>query len=402
MASIYYYKKKSSKIIPTFFYLLYFYFIVLLLSTDTKMGGGILNQISAGFFVVFCTAVVFLKKGNIPGSGKTIYNVAFVFFIFLIIRLALMIASDLSAAMLYVRNEVTILFWVVSFLFCIREFKSGLFDVICKLSKYLIIIAFVVFFHSIIIKLSYYRALGTIGAVNEAGSAYMLLPLIVVVLKGKPKIITFLLCLVVCAWSQKRQALLGMGVSSLILVLDLSREYFKSFKVVGVVLIIFSILFSSVVISNLFSGIIERQQYLNEKSDVADNGRTYLWEIAIDGYIDAPVVEKIIGGGPSASGRYIEQKTSVFMMPHNGFIEILCDYGIIGLICFIAFLVSLLRLCFRFPQGSEFRKFSFAILMSFIVSNTFSHAGNIWVLFLCISIGIICNNPMSYINLLKK
>lgn len=402
MAFLNYNKQKTSKIVSCFFYLLYLYLIVLFITSDPETGGGAFNQITAGLFVVFCSTVVIFKKKQISNKGKEIYYIVLVLFIFLIIRLALMMVSDLNAAMHYVRNEATILFWVVSLLYCIQEFKSKSLGIIYKFSKYLIFIAFIFFIYSIIIEYSYLQSINRIGAVNEAGSVYMLLPLIVIVFKGKPKIIAFLLCLMLCAWSQKRQALLGMGVSSLFLLMDIIKDYFKSFKILGIIIVVVSIIFSSVIFSNLFSGIIERQQYLNEKSDITDNGRSILWGTAIDGYLEAPLADKIIGGGASASGRYIESKTTIFMMPHNGFIEILCDYGLIGLICFLLFLFYILRLCFKFHRGSDYRKYTLTILMAFIVNNTFSHAGNIWAIFLCIALSIMCNNSTSHLTIFNS
>lgn len=373
----------------TYFFALLYLYLVVCLSTSTigTSGGGLLNQLSAALVIVYCSFKVFFSRKVVPSNGRSLYRLLFLFYIYIIARVLWMLVVDVGGAVMSLRYSFTILFWVVSLLFCFQEFAKTDSRVVSKLSTILIVIAFIVFFNSIIIEQRYWQLNDTIGAVNAAGSAYMLVPLIIIVLKRKARFVGFLLCLVVCAWSQKRQCLLGFALVSLFLLWDLFKAYFKSFKFFAVIILLITIVFSGFIVDKVFSGIIERQLYLTERDD-ADSGRLTIWEMAIDGYSDAPVMDQLFGGGPGAGARYVESiSRGWFVMPHNGFIEVLCDYGVFGVLLYVLFFLSLIRTTFTYPPGSSIRKILLGISLSWIMSNVVSHAGRVWAVFFCIALG---------------
>lgn len=384
------YGKKSSVSIRIYFYLIYFYLLVCLVGVDPEGGGGLINQVSAGLVIAFCSVKVLFSRKTVNTKNKSIYTVMFLFFVYLLLRLAIMFMVDSRLAMSSVRNEITILFWVTSLLFCVREFEESSYEHTNKLVIGFIVLSFLVFIRSLIIEKAYYQSISTIGAVNTAGSAYMLVPLILLALRGRRRLLLYLLCLVVCALSQKRQALLGFGCVSIFVFWDLVKEYFKTFKLIGVVLLFLGLFFSGFIVNKVFSGIIERQQYLSEQDELADNGRTQIWALTLDGYSDAPLLDQIIGGGPGTGGRYMEERTGGwFVMPHNAYIEILCDYGVVGLLIFISFLLVLMKSAFLYPRGSLQRKLILCVVLSWVVTNMVSHAGRIWTICFSIAIGMI-------------
>ena len=160
----------------------------------------------------------------------------------------------------------------------------------------------------------------------------------------------------------------------------------------GLIYLLLAFAFSTVIVDKVFSGIIERQQYLSEKSDHADSNRSLIWEMALDGYEGAPMVDKIFGGGPGTGARYVQLKAGWFVMPHNGFIEVMCDYGIVGLALYIAFFITLLIVSLKHPRGSIERKMLLGITVAWIMSNLVSHAGRVWAMYCCIALGyILCH-----------
>lgn len=378
--------------VSIFFFLLCTYLAVSIFFESAEgQGGGLVNQMLAGMVILYSGIKVFFTRKPINAKGKGAYNVLFLFLLYLLIRLAVMVFTDFKLALSSVRNEITILFWVMCFLFCLQEFHYADLKAISKWTRVLIFISFVLYFYSIFIRRSYLESIDKIGADNTAGSAYMLVPLVLLVLKGKMKYVGYVLCLIICAFSQKRQALLGFGLISIFMLVDLGKAYFKTFRMTGIFYLLLAIALSGTIFTGLFSGIVERQQYLEDKGD-SDSGRTMIWELAISGYAEAPLSDQLFGGGPGAGGRYVQERTGGwFVMPHNGYIEVLCDYGLIGLLLYIVFFISLLKLAFKFPRGSLFRKILLGVCLAWIMSNAVSHAGGIWIVFLCIAVGIMLN-----------
>ena len=73
------------------------------------------------------------------------------------------------------------------------------------------------------------------------------------------------------------------------------------------------------------------------------SGRISIWKASIQIYSEASFVEQLIGMG------IIEFKNKMFLyrgtriFAHNGFINLLCIHGLIGLIIFILFLYNLYK-----------------------------------------------------------
>ena len=380
--------------VPTllFYVILILYLLVCIYFADAEKGGGLINQISAGLLIVLCTLRAFFFRKEINPKGRFVYRVILVFYIYLLVRLLFMLMDDPQLALSSVRDEITIIFWASGLLFCVQEFYNEPLHKINNLSIIIVVLSFIVFINNIVIERNYFNSIEKIGAVNDAGSAYMLVPLIALVMKGKMKFFWYLLCLVICAWSQKRQALLGFATISIFILFDLIKYYFKNFKFTGIILILIVILFSGVIVNGVFSGIMERQQYLNERDD-SDSGRYFIWKSALEGFSEAPTINKVFGGGPGAGGRYVEERSGGwFVMPHNAFIEVMCDYGLIGLTIFLLFFFLLVKMAFNFPRESIQRKLLYCIIITWLVTNMVSHAGRIWLIYFSIAIGIILNS----------
>lgn len=383
-----------------FFLLLLLYLIVNMINTSETSGGGVLNQVISGLIIVFCTVRVLFRKNSVLPQGKSVYKILGLFLIYITTRFVVMLFVDYSTAMSSMRSLLTILFWGVCLLFCMNEFgRTDPLD-IERLSRILIVLSFIGFIYSILITRQYLQSIDEIGAVNSAGSAYMLVPLILLFLKGRLKHLGYLLCLVVCAWSQKRQCVLGFALVSVFVIVEMLKDYFRTFRYVGIIYLLLALAMSTKIMNVVFSGIIERQEYLNENSEISDSGRSVLREFALDGFNDAKTPKKIFGGGPGTGGRYVEQRLGIFVAPHCGFIEVLCDYGIIGFVIYMLFFLSLLKTSLRFPRGSIKRKLLLGIFLAWVMSNLVSHAGRIWTMYFCIAIGCILffdypreNNP---------
>lgn len=373
-----------------FYILLYLYIVVSIINSAATVGGGFLSQVSGILIVMNCVLQVLFGKQKIPVLHVKLYNITKFFALYVCARIFFLFFQDSHMALLYIRNSVTMLFWVISLLFCIKYFSKASDKSLAIMNKILIVVGLAYFFYALFLQRNYFMAEDVIGASNAATSAYMLLPIIFLFSKRKMKILFYIICLLICAWSQKRQSLLGFGIISLFLIIDLIKTYFHAFKIMGIIYLIVALFCGTVIFNYLFSGVIERHEYLESKESV-DNGREELRQLAIIGFKEASTVDKIFGGGPGTGGRYIESKTGMYIYPHCGYIEIMCDYGIIGFILYIFFFWRLFITAINYPRKTLSRKLLLAICVSWAFVSFYSHAGGIWFIFYSIAIGIIVN-----------
>ena len=94
------------------------------------------------------------------------------------------------------------------------------------------------------------------------------------------------------------------------------------------------------------------------------SGRTEMWQTLLD---DLRGMAIVFGRGAGAAGRLIDRYFPDLGHPHNDFLRLLYDFGVVGLGWWVMFLVLILctmaggvRRCFRVPPGS-YRSARFAV-----------------------------------------
>ena len=112
-------------------------------------------------------------------------------------------------------------------------------------------------------------------------------------------------------------------------------------------------------------------------------GRIYIYSLQI--YSEANFFEKIIGVGSTQSSLRMESKLGQRLFPHNGFLVLLLNNGIIGLILFLAFLIKVLK-SQRFL--SKDNQFFIRSLMLAYLTMTFFQNYDILYMYLILVIGI--------------
>jgi O-antigen ligase len=72
-----------------------------------------------------------------------------------------------------------------------------------------------------------------------------------------------------------------------------------------------------------------------ERDVALDSARKFLWTVALDAFQSSP----IIGIGPLQYPAYIFNISTKAAHPHNIYLQVLAEYGLIGFICFISILI---------------------------------------------------------------
>ena len=232
---------------------------------------------------------------------------------------------------------------------------------------------------------------GVLAGINVAGSVYMIVPLVMLTFKKEKKVLLFLLCAWLCIASAKRQAVGGMAIVSLFCIKDLYDTFFKKNKLYGILAVIFlmgSAYISRNYIHHAFDRLKQRQETIEERGGEIDSGRAELRRTAYTGFEEAEFSVKLFGGGTGTGTAYINRYLDQYRAPHCGFIEVLCDYGLIALSLYVAFFLALLFYTFRLSTWN-LKLMWLAICGAFIFCNAISHAGNLNFIYLAIAIGYI-------------
>ena len=108
-------------------------------------------------------------------------------------------------------------------------------------------------------------------------------------------------------------------------------------------LFIFSWVLSNETMMNRITG--ERASSSETESfEQLGSGRGMLYLTSLKIYTEANITEKIFGAGQSEAKQRMEVKTGIPFVPHNGFLQLLLNNGILGLLLFLFFIRNIYKL----------------------------------------------------------
>ena len=175
-------------------------------------------------------------------------------------------------------------------------------------------------------------------------------------------------------WSGSRGAILGFSVAIISCFFLVCYRALTSGKIprpykvlVGVGVSVF-FLISAFVYS--FFSVFRDFLRLADLQEVTGSGRDMLWIEAIDLFHGSGFLIKILGHGGGAAWTLNYSKDS-FKAVHNDYITILIDYGLLGLVFFVAFNLFLLFKAAR--SGFDFLPFYPIFLVIFMMTNDVSN-----------------------------
>ena len=87
-------------------------------------------------------------------------------------------------------------------------------------------------------------------------------------------------------------------------------------------------------------------------SEDKGSGRDIVWRNVLDTYSKSPVLEKIIGHG-HYSAIIVNRGHNIDLSAHNDFLEVLFDYGIIGLILYLLLHIYLIKRLFFLKRNKS-------------------------------------------------
>lgn len=385
-----------------FFILLCLYYIVNVATSVENLGmsGHLLaehnplNRLMTGLIMSYCLFFSYYTRTCV---NENIYKMALLLMMYVIVRYLFSLTEDLDHALYAVNNALGIVYWISVLLFAIKCFSFIPRSALDKLIMITVCFTFIFLLYRLITQKVILSYEGIIAGINVAGSAYMLAPLILFVFKGKFRMIMLFACLFICLYSAKRQAVLGMLIVLLLASKDIIVSYFRQFKLLGVYIILVAILLGEhKYVDSVVSDLMNRQEYIDSNELSQDSGRTELRNAALKGYKQADGITQIFGGGVAVSSLYIKKNLGQYNAPHCGFIEVLCDYGIIGELIFVSFFFYLLKWSRNFDHFSKWQLLYLSMVLIWIFFNIVSHVINNFAIYLSITFGYLYNTKMIF------
>lgn len=241
------------------------------------------------------------------------------------------------------------------------------------------LIKFYPFFYFVIFILASYKMLFYFGTVSfgiimtdDINSVFWILLLVPFAFLIENRVLKYIILFsayILILASSKRGATVAI---SLVIVLAIIQDTFRWKKVIRSILLGIFLLFSLLLIfeetiSKVDISVLDRF----EKTNINEESRMYLYTDTWERFKAKEMVFKIIGSGhrSTAIDRGMLSKTS-----HNDFLEVLYNYGFLGLIIYLYFTWLILkRLKQLYKVGGKYFQSSLAAFIIFIVMSMVSH-----------------------------
>lgn len=172
----------------------------------------------------------------------------------------------------------------------------------------------------------------TEGGVFAGADIFTVLPLLFAVFKPRWRFWLYFLCFAIAVVTSKRTPIIILLLATPLLF----KDCIKNLKVKDWVL--FGLLSMSFIISFLstfWNRMIERNE-IDLEGDSYGSGRTVFQKIAIEGWWNNDLFSFLFGAGEGQVNNYLKYHYGMKIGSHNGFIDILFNYGLLGASIYMA------------------------------------------------------------------
>ena len=192
------------------------------------------------------------------------------------------------------------------------------------------------------------------------------------------RILSIIMVAIVVMLSLKRGGFLALIVGILVYFyisqISIKKKKFKIFGIFIALLGIIALAYFIIYINeNVLSGMLFNR--MEEAADNGGSGRLDIYKYFIEVIRDSSIPHLIFGRGFLGSTH--TGKTTLTC--HNDLLEMIVDYGIIGLILYISFFISLIKLCKKMIKHKhEYAPAMGTSIVIFFISSMVAH---IWIYF---------------------
>ena len=355
------------------------------------------------FFNSFCRACSIIDTGISVNIRKVIF---LFFFVFLLINIFKHMKSLLFPRRFVVSILMFCYFTVIYFIkldsFDITSFMNIVMVAVIAIVGYIcvlpndrrlidVIVSIYIFIMSImyILQVIHGRYVSQSAAINSIYYVVVLLPYVLVMREKSLKIFDSLIIVLISLVSFKSTAIMIVIFVALLFYLSNKKQVTLKAFTLPIVLIIVYVLVSLFLYS--LYGIDVYNTFVLANLQDGGNGRVDIWADVIRRFQNNSLIDKLFGVGYEGVS-----KTSVMMFnysAHNDFLEILFDYGIFGLVLFVATIIGQIKeLVLMHKNKYEYRVLFAGLLIEalilFVFSNVLFQSGGllivVFLMFSCI------------------
>ena len=248
-------------------------------------------------------------------------------------------------------------------------------------AKYLYVIFWIMFFYALFSLVKDYYVI-MVAEMDKSAEGFdsnsgfllaSLIPMSIIMPFKYLKIGIYFFVLVACMFSGQRAAAVGAFVT-----LPVVLKYFKQFFVKKdfVLLLIFAIISLVIAlpfISNSIENFILRADVDSNRGDIG-SGRSIFWSLAINSFFSGNPFNMLLGHGYFAINDMLEQKYGLAIGAHNGFIDHLYTFGIVGLLLYVSIYFVLYKQYVLLKNSkSDYSSIVLIMLLMLILRSATSH-----------------------------
>ncbi len=289
-----------------------------------------------------------------------LYAVFLIYFIY--IALMVLSSEGINTTVL-----ISTLFFPIVFLSSYYVFnKTRVLQRVINSQFVLLIIFFVLYFYA-----RFVLVLNNGLVINSVYYQVLLLPFVLLMNQSRIRNIGILLILTTTLFSMKRTALIAILISLFIYYLTKNREKLKKTVSIKKIFSIVTLIFILIYLNKLTASILGNDIIMRLLSVFDDNGagrfsivNTILSQMKLNSFSDL-----MLGHGYNATALVTGGLTA-----HNDFIEILYDFGVFGLLLYLAIYIVLIKYAITFKRAKFKYTAAFnASISMFLVISLFSH-----------------------------
>ena len=207
----------------------------------------------------------------------------------------------------------------------------------------------------------------------DSNSGFILvscLPMALVFPYKRLRIYLYSLVVLACVYTGQRSAALA-ALISVLPAIPVLRRNIKRIDVT--VLLIAIVLLAIPVLGEAMQNIHERNVYDMSKGDMG-SGRLVFWGIVLNDFVSHDIFHIIFGNGTNSVAAVLEESYGIAIGAHNGWLDFLYTFGIVGLSVYAAFFVVLLKNAFAcWYKDRYYSYFSLLMFIVFFIKASTSH-----------------------------
>ena len=238
--------------------------------------------------------------------------------------------------------------------------------------KYIYTIYFIIFVYALIILIRDYYMMMIAEAANadegfDSNSGFMLaslIPMCFLLPMKRIKLILYVVALGACMVSGQRAAALGALIS-----VPIAYKYIKSSLSKKDLIPLFLIAFVFLIIAlpyivGAIENFVLRASVDADRGDVG-SGRSVFWAIVINSYFSSNPIQMFLGHGYFAVNDMLEAEYGMPIGAHNGFLDHLYTFGIVGLLLYLSVYLVIYRIYNDLKK--ECSTYSLVVLMIILI-----------------------------------